>query len=96
LPEGRANFALVPCAVRQYQIQPPFFLVGAAMSRTLIVVGLIIVAVGLLWPWLSRIGLGRLPGDIVIERENFTFYAPIVTGVLISIVLSIILWLVNR
>jgi Protein of unknown function (DUF2905) len=73
-----------------------FFLVGAAMSRTLIVIGLILVAVGLLWPWLSRIGLGRLPGDIVIERENFTFYAPIVTGILISIVLSIILWLVNR
>ncbi|WP_366511704.1 DUF2905 domain-containing protein [Mesorhizobium sp.] len=35
---------------------------------------------GLLWPWLLRIGLGRLPGDIVIERENFTFYVPIATG----------------
>lgn len=69
---------------------------GAVMSRTLIVVGLIIIAVGLLWPWLSRMGLGRLLGDIVIERENFTFYAPIATGILISIVLSIILWLVNR
>ncbi|WP_348633372.1 DUF2905 domain-containing protein, partial [Mesorhizobium sp. M5C.F.Ca.IN.020.32.2.1] len=66
------------------------------MSRTLIVIGLIIVATGLLWPWLSRIGLGRLPGDIVIERENFTFYAPIGTGILISIVLSFVLWLLNR
>lgn len=66
------------------------------MSRTLIVVGLIIVAVGLLWPWLSRIGLGRLPGDLVIERENFTFYVPIATGILISIVLSFVLWLLNR
>ena len=66
------------------------------MSRSLIVVGLIIVAVGLLWPWLSRIGLGRLPGDIVIERENFTLYVPIATGILISIVLSIVLWLLNR
>jgi hypothetical protein len=66
------------------------------MSRTLIVVGLIIVAMGLLWPWLSRIGLGRLPGDIVIERENFTLYVPIATGILISSVLSIILWLFNR
>jgi hypothetical protein len=66
------------------------------MSRSLIVVGLIIVAVGLLWPWLSRIGLGRLPGDIVIERENFRLYVPIATGILISIVLSIVLWLVNR
>jgi hypothetical protein len=68
----------------------------AAMSRTLIVVGLSIIAMGLLWPWLTRIGLGRLPGDIVIERENFRLYVPITTGILISIVLSAILWLINR
>lgn len=66
------------------------------MSRTLIVVGSIVVAIGLLWPWLSRVGLGRLPGDIVIQRENFAFYAPIGTGILISIVLSFVLWLLNR
>lgn len=66
------------------------------MSRTLVTIGLLLVAVGLLWPWLGRLGLGRLPGDIVIQRENFTFYAPITTGILVSIVLSLILWLVNR
>jgi hypothetical protein len=66
------------------------------MSRTLVIIGLVIVAVGLLWPWLGRLGLGRLPGDIVIERENFTLYAPIGTGFLISVVLSLILWLLNR
>ncbi|MER8396127.1 DUF2905 domain-containing protein [Mesorhizobium sp. M1340] len=66
------------------------------MSRTLIVVGLSIVAIGLLWPWLTRTGLGRLPGDIVIERENFRLYVPIATGILVSIVLSAILWLINR
>ncbi|PBB35874.1 DUF2905 domain-containing protein [Mesorhizobium sp. WSM3868] len=66
------------------------------MSRTLIVIGLSIVAAGLLWPWVTRIGLGRLPGDIVIERENFRLYAPITTGILISVVLSTILWLINR
>lgn len=66
------------------------------MSRTLIVIGLVIVALGVLWPWLGRLGLGRLPGDIVVEREGFTFYAPIATGLLISVVLSIILWLLNR
>lgn len=66
------------------------------MSRTLIVIGFVIVALGILWPWLGRLGLGRLPGDIVIEREGFTFYAPIATGLLISIVLSILLWLLNR
>lgn len=66
------------------------------MSRTLIIIGLVIIAAGILWPWLARLGLGRLPGDIVIERENFTFYAPIVTGLIVSIVLSAILWLINR
>ena len=66
------------------------------MSRTLVTIGLLLVAVGLLWPWLGRLGLGRLPGDIVIQRENFTVYAPITTGILVSIVLSLILWLVNR
>jgi hypothetical protein len=66
------------------------------MSRTLIIIGLVIVAAGLLWPWIARLGLGRLPGDLVIERENFTFYFPIVTGLVISIVLSLLLWLFNR
>ncbi|MCG5480361.1 DUF2905 domain-containing protein [Sinorhizobium alkalisoli] len=66
------------------------------MSRLLIIIGLLILAVGLFWPWLSRIGLGRLPGDIMIERGNFTLYIPITTGLLLSVVLSVILWLVNR
>ncbi len=66
------------------------------MSRTLIIVGLVIAAVGLLWPWITRLGLGRLPGDILIQREGFTFYAPITTGILVSVVLSLILWLLSR
>ena len=66
------------------------------MSRFLIVVGLAIAAVGVLWPWLTRLGIGRLPGDIVVQRGNFTFYAPIVTCVLLSVVVSLILWLINR
>jgi DUF2905 family protein len=66
------------------------------MARTLIVLGLVILLVGLLWPYLSRIGLGRLPGDIVIERENMTFYFPLMTCLLVSVVLSLIFWAVNR
>jgi hypothetical protein len=66
------------------------------MSRTLIIIGIVIIAVGLLWPWLSRLGLGRLPGDIVIERDNFTLYIPIVTGLIISVVLSLLFWLLGR
>ena len=66
------------------------------MSRTLIILGLAIAAVGFLWPWISRLGLGRLPGDILIQRESFTFYAPITTGILVSVVLSLVLWLLSR
>ena len=66
------------------------------MARTLIVLGLIILLVGLLWPYLSRIGLGRLPGDIVIERESMTFYFPLMTCLLVSVVLSLVFWAVNR
>ena len=66
------------------------------MSRTLIIFGLVLVAAGLLWPFLSKLGLGRLPGDIVVERENFTFYLPLGTSLLISFVLSLIFWLLGR
>ena len=67
-----------------------------AMARFLIVLGLTLLIVGLLWPYLSRIGLGRLPGDIVVERDNFTFYFPLSTCLLISLLFSVVLWLLNR
>ncbi|MGM0535809.1 MAG: DUF2905 domain-containing protein [Pseudomonadota bacterium] len=66
------------------------------MNRTLILIGLGIVAVGLLWPWLSRLPLGQLPGDIVIRRGNVSLFFPITTMILVSVVLSGILWLFNR
>jgi hypothetical protein len=66
------------------------------MSRTLIMIGVLIVAVGLLWPLLGKLGLGRLPGDIHVQRPGFSFYFPITTSILVSLVISIILWLVNR
>lgn len=66
------------------------------MSRFLIVLGLVIVAIGLLWPVLTRLGLGRLPGDIVVQRGNFTFYFPLVTCILVSVLLSVVFWLFNR
>jgi hypothetical protein len=66
------------------------------LQRLLIILGVVFLAAGLLWPWLGRLGLGRLPGDIVIERGNSSFYFPIVTCVVVSIVLSLVLWLINR
>jgi hypothetical protein len=66
------------------------------MIRWLVAIGLVLVLVGLLWPLLSKLGLGRLPGDIVIERGNVRFYFPIVTCLIVSIVLSFFFWLLNR
>lgn len=66
------------------------------MSRTLIFLGLILVAVGLLWRWIDVLRLGRLPGDIVVQHQNFTFYFPVAAGLLISVVLTLILWFTGR
>ena len=65
-------------------------------GRLLIILGIVLMVLGVLWPLIARLGLGRLPGDIVIERENFRLYIPIMTSLIVSIVLSVILWLINR
>jgi hypothetical protein len=62
------------------------------MQRLLIVLGLVFLAAGLLWPWLAKLPLGRLPGDIAIERDGFGFYFPIVTSLVVSVIISLILW----
>ena len=67
-----------------------------SLGRSLILLGVVLVVLGVFWPRISRLGLGRLPGDIVIERENFSLYIPIVSSLLIGIVLSLVLWLLNR
>lgn len=66
------------------------------VPRLLIIFGLVLVALGLLWPVVGKLGLGRLPGDIVIERGNFHLYVPITTSLIISAILSLVLWLINR
>ena len=66
------------------------------IRRLLIVLGLALLAGGLLWPFLTRLGLGRLPGDIVVERPNFRFYFPLATSILLSVFLSLLFWLFRR
>ena len=66
------------------------------MQRALIAIGVVILLVGLLWPWLSKLGLGRLPGDIRIETENSVFYFPVMTCIIISVVLSFVLFLIRK
>ncbi|TXI18614.1 MAG: DUF2905 domain-containing protein [Nitrosomonas sp.] len=66
------------------------------MQQLLMTLGIVLLLLGILWPWLSQLPFGRLPGDIYIERENFSFYFPLVTGLLISIVLTLLLWWLRK
>ena len=66
------------------------------MQKTLILLGIVILAVGLLWPWLGKLPIGRLPGDIIIDRPHLKVYIPITTMVVVSLVVSIILWLIKK
>lgn len=66
------------------------------MQRTLVVLGIVIAVVGLLWPWIGKLGLGRLPGDIRIGSGGGTFYLPLMTCIVLSLVVSLLLWLFRR
>lgn len=66
------------------------------MQKVLVIAGIAILLVGLGWPWLGKLPLGRLPGDIIVDRENFRFYFPITTMILVSLILSGIVWLLRR
>jgi len=67
-----------------------------ATGKWLIIIGGLIVLIGLLWPWLGKIPWGRLPGDIVIERENARFYFPLTTMIIVSVGITILLALFRR
>ena len=66
------------------------------MSRFLITLGVALIALGILWPWLAKLGLGRLPGDFVVERENFRLYFPVTSSILISLALALLIWLLRK
>ena len=66
------------------------------MQKVLIAVGALCLIAGLLWPWLAKLGLGRLPGDIRVESEGGGFYFPITTCILLSLVVSLVVWLLRR
>ena len=67
-----------------------------AMNRLLITLGTVLIIAGLLWPWLKKLHLFHLPGDIVIDRPGFKFFFPITTMLIVSLVLSILAWLMRR
>jgi len=76
--------------------EPEVKFIAMSIARLLVAIGLLLVELGLLWPMIDKIGLGRLPGDIMIERGNFRLYIPLATSLLVSVILSVILWIANR
>ena len=66
------------------------------MQRTLITIGLLIALIGLLWPWISKLGLGRLPGDLIIDKPGFKLFAPFTSMIVVSVVVSLIIWFLRR
>lgn len=66
------------------------------MQKTLIVIGIVLILAGLLWPWLGKLPLGRLPGDIIIDKPGFRLYFPITTMIVISVLISVILWFFRK
>lgn len=66
------------------------------MQKTLIVIGLIIVVAGLGWPWLSKVPFGRLPGDIVIDKPGFKLFFPITSMLVVSGLISLVMWLFRK
>jgi hypothetical protein len=66
------------------------------VNRLLIIFGTILIVAGLIWPWLRRMPLFHLPGDIVIDRPGFKFFFPLTSMLLISAVISLLTWLFRR
>jgi hypothetical protein len=66
------------------------------MQKFLIIAGALMLVLGLLWPWVGKLPLGRLPGDIVIQRDGLRFYFPLTTGILLSLIVSLLFWLFRR
>lgn len=66
------------------------------MQRFLIIAGIVLLVAGIFWPWVSKLPFGRLPGDISIVREGFSFHFPLMTSVLISLVITVLVWIFRR
>jgi hypothetical protein len=66
------------------------------VRRTLVALGIVFLLAGLAWPWVGRLPLGRLPGDFAIHRQNVHIYIPLATSLLISVVLTLLFWLLRK
>ena len=62
----------------------------------MIVLGILVLVAGIMWPWISKLPIGRLPGDIIIDKPGLKVYIPITTMILVSVIVSVILWLLRK
>jgi hypothetical protein len=65
-------------------------------QKILIAVGILILIIGFLWPWIVKLPIGKLPGDIVVDKPNFKFFFPITSMILVSVIISLIIWLIKK
>lgn len=66
------------------------------VQKILILIGVVVIIIGLTWPWLSKLPFGKLPGDIVVDKPNFKFFFPITSMIIISSIVSLIAWLIRK
>jgi hypothetical protein len=66
------------------------------MQRLLIISGVVLLVIGIAWPWVSKLPLGRLPGDIHVVREGYSIHFPIVTCIVVSLLISLLLWIFRK
>jgi len=66
------------------------------MQKVLIGIGAAIILIGLLWPWLGKLPLGRLPGDIIVNRPNLKVYIPITSMIVLSVIISLVFWIIRN
>lgn len=97
-PTRRALFACPPAAPfpARWHNESGLFSACVPMQKWLITLGIVLLVLGLAWPIVAKLGLGKLPGDIVVKREGFTFYFPLTTSILVSLALTLILWIFRR
>ena len=65
-------------------------------QRLLIIIGILFIVIGIGWPWIKKLNLGHLPGDIIIKKQDFSFYFPLTTCIIISVVVSVLFWFFRK
>lgn len=66
------------------------------MQRLFIIIGILFIVIGIAWPWIKKLNLDNLPGDIIVKKQDFSFYFPLMTCIIISVVVSLLFWFFRK